>query len=499
MLLNERSFTDRLKAAVRPPKPKKPISEQLPITTAGDQAALPVSVVADQFTDLRMAAAFAEMFQNVLLYWMEVGKWLVFDGNRWTTDAPGGAFTFVRRMIEELYRRALSCTDFAQRSEMLKAILKLEAHPRQETILAAARTRPELIITAADLDKHPMLLTVNNGTLDLKTRALLPSLSKNRMTRLVPITYDPGAQCPLFLKFLDRVFAGNQEVIAYLRRFAGYCLTGQTGEQILLFLYGFGCNGKSVLANILGALLGDFANTATSDLLMARDNRSASNDVAALRGARLVKVSEFDDGERLAEAQIKTLTGGDPVTCRHLYQEYFTYVPTYKILLIGNHRPKVRGSDHGIWRRLHLLHFRVTIPDDERDPYLQDKIISELPGILAWAVEGCLEWQQGGLRPPEEIKAAIDEYRSSEDVFSQWVDECCIKGEYLTAPASDLLNSFIEHSKWRGTTPKKLGQMLSDAGFIKEKCGVIKWRGLGLLRGTKGHHWQDRGPDYAPF
>jgi putative DNA primase/helicase len=142
---------------------------------------------------------------------------------------------------------------------------------------------------------------------------------------------------------------------------------------------------------------------------MARNNRNASNDIAALRGARLVKVSEFDDGERLAEAQIKTLTGGDPVTCRYLYQEYFTYTPIYKILLIGNHKPKVRGTDHGIWRRLHLLHFHVTIPEDERDPYLQDKLLAELPGVLSWAAQGCFDWQSVGLSPPEEIKVATAE------------------------------------------------------------------------------------------
>jgi len=481
---------------------KGPRPEAKPVAVPGPGGGgLPVSVVADQFSDMRMAAAFAQMFIDEIRFWAEAGKYLVFDGRRWSTDVPGGPFPYARRMIEALYKSAFECTDYAQRGDMLKAIIKMEAHPRQETILAAARTRPELIISAVALDQHPMLITANNGVVDLKTGALQPHDAGYFMTRLIHIDYVSEAKCPVFLAFLDRIFEGNQDIIGYLQRFAGYCLTGQTGEQILLFLYGLGCNGKSVLANVLGSLMGDYASTAGSDLLMARDNRTASNDIAALRGARLVKVSEFDDGERLAESQIKTLTGGDPVTCRHLYQEYFTYTPSYKILLIGNHKPKVRGTDHGIWRRLHLLHFQVTIPEKERDPHLQDKLLGELPGILAWAVHGCLEWQRHGLNAPDEIKTATNEYRQSEDIFRQWIDDCCVKGEYIVTPASDLMESFVNFSKWRNITPQNFGRMLSDAGFTsKSSHGKRKWAGLGLAQTDDNRHWQDTGDDLdKPF
>lgn len=481
-----------------PPKPKKQKPEALPVIAAGDEVTLPVSVIADQFSDMRMAAAFAQMFMSVIRFWPGIG-WLIFDGCRWTTDAPGGAFPLIRKLIESLFQRAAECSDYAARTDMLKAIFKLESHRQQETILAAAKNRPELIISASDLDRHDMLLTVNNGTIDLETGRLQQHWDEDFLTRLTQVEYDPAAVCPLFLKFLHQIFGGNQNIINYLQRFFGYCLTGRTGEQILLFFYGLGCNGKSVLANVLGAVLGDFASTATSDLLMARDHRSATNDVAALRGARLVKVSEFDDSEFLAEAQVKTLTGGDPVTCRFLYCESFTYVPTYKLLLIGNHRPKVRNRDHGLWRRLHTLNFCVTIPDEDRDPHLQEKLLKELPGILTWAVRGCLEWQKVGLAAPPEVKAATDEYRQSEDIFSQWVDECCTKGEHLTTLASELLASFIEYSKWKGTTPQKLGRMLTESGFIREKSGVIKWRGLGLIPSEKSRHWQDDKKEDLPF
>lgn len=478
-------------------KGQRPEAKTLP-DVEGNQD-LPVSVVADQFSDMRMASAFAQMFTGLIMFWSEIGKWLIFDGHRWTTDAPGGAFPFIRKMIESLYQRALDC-EYAQRADMLKAILKLEDHPRQVTILSAAKVRPELIVTSAGLDQHHMLLTVSNGTIDLESGELRTSRADDYMTRMTEIEYDPEAKCPLFLAFLNRIFDDNEDITSYLQRFAGYLLTGRTGEQILLFFYGLGCNGKSVLANVLGALLGDYASTAGSDLLMARDNKGSSNDVAALRGARLVKVSEFDDGEKLAEAQIKTLTGGDSVTCRHLYQEFFTYVPTYKILLIGNHRPKIRSTDFGIWRRLHLLNFGVTIPEEERDPHLQEKLIAELPGILAWAVGGCLNYQKEGLAAPDEVRAAVDEYRNSEDVFAAWLNDSCTLGKEFTTTSADLLTSFIDYSKWRGTTSKKLGQMLSDASFIKEKSnGVIRWRGLGLPQAAAGRHWQEKDDDIRPF
>lgn len=496
------TFAEQLQEIQRKLTPKKkPKPETTPVIESENKNNLPVSVVADQFSDMRMAAAFAQMFHGEVRYWPEVGKWLVFDGQRWTTDAPGGAFPYIRRMIEKLYERAVACTDYAQRGDMLKAILKLEAHPRQETILAAARTRPELIVSVADLDRHAMLLSTLDGTINLESGQIQLHQAGDFITRMTPIEFNPAAMCPLWLEFLNRILDGNQDVVDYVQRFVGYCLTGRTSEQILLFLYGLGCNGKSVFANVLGAILGDFASASDASLLMARDNRTASNDVAGLRGARLVKVSEFDDGERLAEAQIKTLTGGDPVSCRFLYGEFFSYIPSFKILLIGNHKPKIRGTDYGIWRRLHLIHFHVTIPEQERDLQLQNKLMAELPGILAWAVRGCLEWQRIGLNPPAEITAAVSDYRQSEDIFNQWIIECCVTGDHMATPASDLLTSFIEYSKWRGTTPQKLGRMLAEAGFIREPSnGKTKWRGLGLISNTDNRHWQDKDNDLdRPF
>ncbi|MBW6475273.1 MAG: bifunctional DNA primase/polymerase, partial [Anaerolineaceae bacterium] len=300
-------------------------------------------------TDSRVAEHFAAKYSQVVRYWAESRKWLIFDGQRWNTDTPGGAYPCLKQMVAGFYENARNIVDENFRQDTLKGIIKLESHRRQETLLDAAAVVPEMIVNSYQLDSDPMLLNVRNGTLDLKTGELMPHSPDDFLTRLVNIDYNEHASCPEFHRFLDRILGGKQELIDYLQRFIGYCLTGMTIEQVLLFLYGTGANGKSTLATIIEKLLCDLASVADSSLLMQRDNRTASNDLAALRGSRLVKVSEFNDGERLAEATIKTLTGGDRVTCRFLYGEFFEYTPQFKVLLLGNYKPKVRGQDLGIW------------------------------------------------------------------------------------------------------------------------------------------------------
>jgi putative DNA primase/helicase len=436
-------------------------------------------------SDTRMAEYFGGQVCGWLRHWAEAKKWLMYDGTRWTTDAPGGAYPAIKDVIRLLYRYASEAPTSA-REAILKNLLKLEKHQTQRDILAAASNIPRLIISSSQLDQDPMLLNCLNGTIDLKTGELHPHDPANMITRMIYLEYSENALCPLFEKFLDRIMAGDQELIGYLQRFVGYCLTGLTVEQVLLFLWGTGANGKSKFLETLIALLGDFATTAGADLLMVRDRRSATNDLAGLRGSRLVSVCEFDDGERLAEATIKTLTGGDRVSCRFLYGEFFEYKPAFKILLIGNHKPKIKGRDEGIWRRIHLLPFEVTIPEEERDPHLGEKLLKELPGILAWSVRGCLEWQKRGLNPPDKVLAAVDEYRLDEDIFRQWLDECCITGAECQATPAALLESFIGFSKWKNTTPHKLGRMLKDAGFEQQRAFSGRfWVGIGLMDGKR--------------
>lgn len=433
-----------------------------------------------QITDMWVSTLFIKTCEGCLRFLQEMKKWLVYNGIRWNAHSPGGAYPLFKDTLDLMYKEASMVRDDDKRRLIESRLIKLEGHRRQESILKAAAVKPDAIITSPELDQNLMFLNFLNGTLNLQTGKLQPHSPKDFITKLVNINYDENAQCPEFLSFLSKIMDGNIALIGYIQRFIGYCLTGITTEQVLVFFYGTGANGKTTLANIIEKLLGEYASTAGSSLLMHRDNNSATNDLAALRGSRLVKVSEFDDGERLAEATVKSLTGGDRIACRYLYGEFFEYTPQYKILLLGNYKPNIRGRDYGIWRRIHMIPFNITIPEKERDPKMMEKLSAELPGILVWAVKGCLEWQKNGLCPPNEVKEEVKAYRQEEDIFKQWLDDCCITGNGHSAPASALLQSFNNYSDQGKITRQKLGHLLGKAGFHRIKSGTISWHGIAL-------------------
>ena len=432
-------------------------------------------------TDTGLSELAARLCGDKVRYWPEATKWLQWDGRRYVTDMPGGMYPVVKGVHQELLNIAVKVEDTDKRSGILKELIKIEGYYKQQTIIKAMEVIPSLIVTTSELDQDPMLLTCLNGTLDLITGTLRPHDPADRITRIVSVEYDHTAECPLFEAFLNRIFGRNQNMTNYIQRFFGYCLTGRTDEQTMCFFYGTGANGKTTLLKLFLLLMADFAASAQADLLMLRNDNGASNDLARLRGTRLVAVNEVNEGAKLDEAKLKTLTGGDTVTARFLFQEYFEYVPQFKLVLIGNHKPTIKGRDFGIWRRIHLIPFAVTIPPEERDPMLLEKLKGEVPGILAWAVRGCIEWQQGGLKAPEEVLAAVKEYRDSEDHFGSWLNDCCCRGENLWAKADDLLESFKRVTGMTHITSNKLTKMLKEEGFKNErKYAGQCWIGIGL-------------------
>jgi putative DNA primase/helicase len=265
------------------------------------------------------------------------------------------------------------------------------------------------------LDQDPWLFNVENGTIDLKTGELRPHERGALITKLAPVQYDREAECPTWWKFLMRIFNGNLALIEFLQKAVGYALTGSTREQCLFFLHGLGANGKSTLLEIIHTLLGDYAHRTSSETFLIKKSGGIPNDVAALRGARLVGAVEVESGRRLAEVLIKEMTGGDRISARFLHAEWFDFKPEFKIFLAANHKPVIRGTDHAIWRRIHLIPFNVQIPKPEQDRDLPEKLKAELPGILNWALEGCQMWQLYGLEPPAEVQAATQDYREEMD------------------------------------------------------------------------------------
>jgi putative DNA primase/helicase len=289
---------------------------------------------------------------------------------------------------------------------------------------------------------------------------------------------------PLWDAFLDKVTAEDRELQGYLQRVAGYCLTGEVSEHALFFFYGTGANGKGVFLGTLRGIWKDYATTAPMETFTETHGDRHPTELAHLRGARLVVAQETEQGRRWSEAKVKTLTGGDPITARYMRQDFFEFMPQFKLLIAGNHKPSLRSVDEAIRRRFHLIPFTVTIPLEERDHQLPEKLKAEWPGILQWAVKGCLEWQKIGLAPPAAVVTATEEYLKSEDAILSWVDECCDIGAKLWDSGKLLWQSWrnwCESARERPGTRKGFSQELARAGFeAKKESHVRGYIGLAL-------------------
>jgi putative DNA primase/helicase len=407
-------------------------------------------------------------------------KWLVWDGQRWRDDATG-----------EVMRRAKATAQLVYgATRTLKHATRSESRAGIEGMVVLAQTEPGMPVRPEDLDAAPWSLNVLNGTLDLRTGQLRDHHREDLLTKLAPVTYDPKAKCSTWLAFLDRVMGKDKELVRFLQRAVGYSLTGSIREQCLFILYGTGANGKSTFLGTISQLLGEYATTTpTETLLVKTGGGGIPNDVARLKGARFVSAIEAEDGRRLAEALIKQMTGGDTMTARFLYGEFFEFVPEFKIFLAVNHKPLIRNTDHAIWRRIRLVPFTVTIPEAERDKDLPEKLRRELPGILAWAVQGCLDWQREGLGMPEAVQKATAEYRAEMDVLDQFLAERCelastpSEARGLSVRVGRLYEAYERWCDAAGVrfplTRPALSGRLRDRGFtIKKSNG--EWVVMGL-------------------
>jgi putative DNA primase/helicase len=333
-----------------------------------------------------------------------------------------------------------------------------------------ARADRRIAATIDQWDRDPLLLNTPSGVVDLRTGDKRPHRAEDFMTKTTAIA--PGGECPLFLAFLDRITGGDREIAAYLQRAFGYALTGLTREHALFFAYGTGANGKSVLLSTVAGILGDYHRTAPIETFTATNGERHPTDLAGLRGARLVSATETEEGRRWAESRIKQLTGGDVISARFMRQDFFEFLPAFKLFLAGNHKPSLRSVDEAIRRRFHLVPFAVTIPADERDGELTEKLKAEWPGILAWLIEGCLEWQAEGLRPPSAVLDATASYLEAEDAIAAWADERCDRVAGDWASLSALYASWSDWAAKAGEiagSQKGLGEKLKTRGFVSHK------------------------------
>lgn len=444
----------------------------------------PVDVTTDiRETDLGNALRLVQRHGEDLRYCYPQSKWYAWDGTRWAWDDTGEVHRRAKQTVRAIYHEAAEAE--GDRSKALgRHALRSEAEAKIAAMVTLARSEPGIPVLPKQLDADPWLLNVKNGTIDLRTGELREHRHEDLITKLAPITYDPNAACPRWLSFLDRIMASNSALIDYIQKAVGYTLTGDVSEQSLFFPHGTGANGKTTLLDTMLTLLGDYGKQAAPGLLTTKWGERHPTEIADLAGARFVASTEVDEGRRLAEALMKWLTGGDRVKARLMRQDFFEFAPTHKIWLAANHKPVVIGSDHAIWRRIKLIPFNVVIPDREQDRTLPEKLRNELPGILNWALAGCLHWQKDGLNPPTEVQAATDAYRVEQDIIAAFIEDVCTLGDEEKITANNLYTAFKGWCQDNGEEPmsqKKFGTRLGERGLSATRTDRDRWwSGIGL-------------------
>jgi putative DNA primase/helicase len=348
------------------------------------------------------------------------------------------------------------------------------------------QAKSELPVRIDAFDGKPFAFNCGNGIVDLRTGELHPHDRAEMHTKLSPVMYDPSATAPKWETFLDRIFASDESLIRFVQRAAGYSLTGDVSEQCLFIAYGTGANGKSVFLKTIAALVADYGQATRTETLMVKRHVGVSNDIACLRGARFVSAFETDEGQRFAESNVKQLTGGDKIRARFLFKEEFEFAPQFKLWLAANHKPEIRGQDHAIWRRIKLIPFNVTIPQDERNAHLDAELQDELPGIFAWAVRGCMAWQSEGLGVTEAVKQATADYQFEMDALAEFFADRCEMDAHYEVSATEIYAAYKSWCQASGEEPesqKWLAVRLKERGCnVERRFKARIWKGIGLIK-----------------
>lgn len=432
-------------------------------------------------TDLANAALFAKERGADIRFTPEAG-WFVWDGTRWAVDSKAIA---VQARAKETARSIFDrVKDSQDRDATYRHAKKTQSRQAIESMIWLSRSEPGILASLTDFDADPFLFNVQNGTVELRTGKLREHEKDDLISRIAPVTFDKAAACESWDAFLWRVLGGDRDLYDYMRRFVGHLLAGDVSDQALHFLYGLGANGKSVFCDSVLRLLGDYAIAASPDLIMIRRYGGIPNDVARLRGVRAAFMNETVQGARFDEAKLKDLTGGDTLNARFLHQEFFDFRPTHRLIIRGNHKPAITGTDDGVWRRLRLVPFNVQIPLEEQDRHLIDKLTAELPGILNWAIAGCLEWQRDGLSPPALITDAVRAYREESDVLGRFIGEHCEVRNLAQVKSSVFFSAYkgyCERAAERWIPSKDLPGEMQRRGFTRKRTNLYNvYQGLEL-------------------
>jgi putative DNA primase/helicase len=401
------------------------------------------------FSEEAIALRFAERYADNLRFVAAWAKWLTYDAGRWRIDETGLALDRARALCRQVAQEA--------KARIAPGIASART---AGNVLTLARADRRLAADSGQWDRDPWLLNTPAGVVDLRTGDIRPHESEDFLTRMTAVA--PRGDCPRFLAFLRKIMGEDEELVAYLQRVFGYCLSGDTSEQAIFFNYGAGQNGKSVLMGTVSGILGDYALATPIETFTETKTDRHPTELARMRGARLVTATETEAGKHWAESRLKELTGGERIAARFMHKDFFEFTPQFKPLISGNHRPRLRSVGLAMRRRVNMIPFAVKISDDERDDRLAEKLKDEWPGILQWKIDGCLAWQEQGLAPPEAVVRATDAYFAGEDGYSDWIADRCDVMAGFWSRSSELFSS------WRDWA-EKAGQHAGDNKRFREE------------------------------
>lgn len=448
------------------PLKDRPITEKIYLTDAGNAR--------------RFMLRFNDQFRHVKSW-----GWMHWTGKKWELDSGKRVMQAAHYTVMALFDEARDASNPEDVKAIGKWALSSQSSSKMDALVKVASNLLELEAQPDQFDSNPFLINCDNGIVDLSSGILMEHDHSAMLSKISGSEYRADAKCPKWESFINRIMDGNEALIKFLQRAVGYSLTGSTTEQCFFLAYGTGANGKSVFLETMRAMLNDYATTAEFSTFLAKQNETVRNDIAALAGARFVASSESGADKRLSEVIIKALTGGDTITARFLFQEYFQFRPQFKVWMATNHKPVIKDTDHAIWRRVRLIPFSVTIPEAERNQKLTEELKEEYPGILAWAVRGCIDWIQNGLGTPAEVIDATESYRDDMDIMSQFIEDCCKIGDEFTTLATPIYSrycSWCELNNEKPMSQREFGLRLSEKGYTKERSGKgNKYTGIGLI------------------
>jgi putative DNA primase/helicase len=438
-----------------------------------------------QFTDSTNAARLIKEHGRNIRYNKAWKKWVVWNGKFWETD-DSGALVHEKGLetARNIYDEIIKTDDHRERMDIERYGMLSESVRRRESSVKAAQWVNAVNIKSDDLDPDPWLLNVKNGTINVITGEFTEHRQENMITKFANADYDPAADCPLWKQFIREIMGYKVDLINFVQTAAGWSLTGDISEQTMFILFGSGANGKSTFLNTIMYLLGDYAPSTNTDTFMKKTGDQNTNDLARLRGTRFVTTTEAEQGRWLSEPLIKKITGNDQMTARFLYGEFFTFTPTFKIWMATNHKPVIKGTDHGIWRRIKLIPFTTRIEEQKQDKDLEMKLRNEASGILNWLLEGAARWKRERLQAPAVVLNATDEYRGEMDVIGNFLKERCredfdsaIRIRELYKAYSDWCGDNNEHA----VSERFFTLRLKDMGYEQGRTAEARfWSGIAL-------------------